>query len=99
MARRYGGNPAAVIILIAGDLAAAILILWIAFVLLNANPASRLDRWVHHAANWLSAWSRDLFLPADAKVRTAVNYGLPAVIYLLLAQLAASRVNRLRPPK
>jgi hypothetical protein len=94
MARRYGGNPAAVIILIAADIAALILILWILFFLLDANRANDLVNWVHHAANWLSGWSRDLFTPDNAKWRTTLNYGLPAVVYLLVAHAVAGRVNR-----
>lgn len=94
MARRYGGNPAAVIILIAADIAALILILWILFFVFDANRANDLVSWVHHSANWLAGWSRDLFTPDNAKWRTVLNYGLPAVVYLLLAHAIAGRVNR-----
>ena len=94
MARRYGGNPAAVIILIAADIAALILFLWILFFVLDAKRANALVGWVHHAANWLAGWSRDLFTPDNAKWRTVLNYGLPAVVYLLIAHAVAGRVNR-----
>ncbi|MEE4543720.1 hypothetical protein V2S66_17300 [Streptomyces sp. V4-01] len=94
MARRYGGNPAAVIILIAADIAALILILWILFALLDANRANDLVDWVHHSANWLSGWSRNLFTPDNDKWRTVLNYGLPAVVYLLIGHAIAGRVNR-----
>ncbi|SEN30083.1 hypothetical protein [Actinacidiphila rubida] len=93
MARRYGGNPAAAIILIAADIAAFILILWILFFLLDANRANDLVNWVHHAANWLATWSRDLFTPDNAKWRTVLNYGLPALVYAGLAHLIARRIN------
>jgi hypothetical protein len=94
MARRYGGNPAAVIILIAADIAALILILWIFFFVFDANRANDLVNWVHHSANWLAAWSKDLFTVDNDKWRTTLNYGLPAVIYLLVAHAIAGRVNR-----
>lgn len=94
MARRYGGNPAAVIILLAADIAAMILVLWILFFVFDANKANDLVDWVHHSANWLSGWSKDLFTPHNAKWRTVLNYGLPAVVYLLIAQAIAGRVNR-----
>lgn len=93
MARRYGGNPAAVIILIAADIAALILILWIFFFCFDANGANELVRWVHDSANWLAGWSKDLFTPSNAKWRTVLNYGLPAVIYLVVAHAVAGRVN------
>jgi hypothetical protein len=94
MARRYGGNPAAVIILIAADIAALILILWILFVVFEANPANNLVDWVHDSAQWLAGWSKDLFTPDNAKWRTVLNYGLPAAVYLLVAHAVAGRVNR-----
>jgi hypothetical protein len=94
MARRYGGNPAAVIILIAADIAALILLLWILFFCFDANRANDLVDWVHHSANWLAGWSKDLFTPDNAKWRTVLNYGLPAVVYLLIAHAVAGRVNR-----
>jgi hypothetical protein len=94
MARRYGGNPAAAIILIAADIAALILILWILFFLLDANRGNDLVTWVHHAANWLATWSRDLFTVHNDDWRTILNYGLPAVVYLVVAHAVAGRVNR-----
>jgi hypothetical protein len=93
MARRYGGNPAAAIILLAADIAALILILWILFFVLDANRANDLVKGVHHAADWLAGWSRDLFTPDNAKLRTGLNYGLPAVLYLGIAHLLARRIN------
>lgn len=94
MARRYGGNPAAAIILIAADIAALILVLWILFFVFDANRANDLVTWVHHAADWLAGWSRDLFTPDNAKWRTVLNYGLPAAVYMLIAHVVADRVNR-----
>ncbi|MFI0723841.1 hypothetical protein [Streptomyces sp. NPDC021224] len=94
MYRRYGGNPAAAIIMIAADIAALILILWIIFFVFDANRGNDLVNWVHHSANWLATWSRDLFTPDNANWRTVLNYGLPAVVYLAIAQVVAGRVNR-----
>jgi hypothetical protein len=94
MARRYGGNPAAVIIRIAADIAALILIFWILFFVFDANQGNGLVDWVHHAANWLASWSKDLFTVHNLKWRTVLNYGLPAVVYLLVAQAVSGRVNR-----
>ena len=94
MARRYGGNPAAAIILLVADIAALILILWIFFFVFDANRANDLVDWVRHAANWLAGWSRDMFTVDNAKWRTVLNYGLPAAVYLLIAHAVAGRVNR-----
>ena len=35
-----------------------------------------------------------LFTPDNDKWRTVLNYGLPAVVYLLIAHAVAGRVNR-----
>ncbi|NUS11030.1 MAG: hypothetical protein HOY69_06430 [Streptomyces sp.] len=94
MARRYGGNPAAAVIMIAADIAALILILWIIFFVFDANRANDLVKWVHHAADWLATWSKDLFTPDNAKWRTVLNYGLPAAVYLVIAQVVTGRINR-----
>ncbi|WP_327291338.1 hypothetical protein [Streptomyces sp. NBC_01198] len=94
MARRYGGNPAAVIILVAADIAALILILWILFFVFDANRTNDLVDWVHHSADWLAGWSKNLFTPDNANWRTVLNYGLPAVVYMLIAHAIAGRVNR-----
>ncbi|MFD9791068.1 hypothetical protein ACFWXK_08955 [Streptomyces sp. NPDC059070] len=94
MSRRYGGNPAATIILVVADITAVILILWIAFFLLDANTGNDLVSWVHHAANWLSGWARDMFDVDSDNWRTVLNYGLPAVVYLLVGHAVAGRVNR-----
>jgi hypothetical protein len=93
MARRYGGNPAAAIILLAADISALILILWILFFVLDANRGNDLVTAVHHAADWLATWSRDLFTVHNDDWRTVLNYGLPAAVYLLVAHAVAARVN------
>ncbi|MFD7013322.1 hypothetical protein [Streptomyces sp. NPDC059161] len=94
MSRRYGGNPAATIIIVIADLAALILILWIFFFLLDANTANSVVSWVHGAADWLAGWSRDMFTVKSDNWRTVLNYGLAAVVYLLVAHAVAGRVNR-----
>ncbi|MDF9812881.1 hypothetical protein [Streptomyces sp. SPB162] len=94
MSRRYRGNPAAAIILIVADVAALILILWILMYLLDANKANDLVNWVHHSANWLAGWSLDLFTMQSDNLRTVLNYGLPAVVYLVIGHAVAGRVNR-----
>ncbi|MFC7308639.1 hypothetical protein ACFQVC_31030 [Streptomyces monticola] len=94
MARRYGGNPAGTVILLIADIAALILILWIALFLLDANTANGLVDWMRDAANWLSGWSRGLFTIESDNWRAVVNYGLPALVYLLIGHAIAGRVNR-----
>lgn len=94
MSRRYGGSLAGTAILVIADITALILILWIAFYLFDANTTNGTVSWIHDAANWLSGWSRNLFTIESDNWRTVVNYGLPAVVYLLIGHAAAGRVGR-----
>jgi hypothetical protein len=94
MSRYYGSNPAGTLILLIADIAALILILWIVFYLFDANTANSVVSWFHRAANWLSGWSRGLFTIRSDNWRTVVDYGLPAVVYLLIGHAVAGRVNR-----
>jgi hypothetical protein len=94
MARRYGGNLAATIILIAADVAAFILILWILLWMLDANRANDLVEWIHDTASWLGSWAHNIFSPDNDWARVLLNYGLPAAVYLIIGHALAGRVNR-----
>ncbi|WP_427919881.1 hypothetical protein [Streptomyces sp. cg40] len=94
MSTRYGGSPAGTVVSVLADIAALILILWIGLYLFDANTAnSTVDR-VHHAADWLSGWSHNLFTIHSADWRTVVNYGLPALVYLFIGHAVAAGVTR-----
>src|SRR5690606_31755431 len=58
---RTGSNSAGTVVAVIADIMAVILGLWILMYLLDANRANDLVQFVHDAANWLAAWSRDLF--------------------------------------
>ncbi|MGW3288192.1 hypothetical protein ACWDR3_26510 [Streptomyces sp. NPDC001002] len=94
MSRRYGGSPAGTVIAVVADIAALILILWIAFYLFDANKANDVVSWIHDAANWLSGWSHNLFSIDSDNWRTVVNYGLPALVYLFIGHAVAGRTRR-----
>lgn len=94
MTRRYRGADTARAVVILTDIVAGILALWIALDLLNANPSNDLAHWVRTAADWLSTWAHDLFTPSQDWLRTLLNYGIPAVAYLLLGHTAANWLRR-----
>ncbi|MBT2492696.1 hypothetical protein J7E96_30135 [Streptomyces sp. ISL-96] len=77
------------------DVAAAFLGLWILLYLLGANEGNVFVGFVHGIADWLAGWSQDIFTMESEGLRVFLNYGLPAVIYLLLGHGIASRVRRL----
>jgi hypothetical protein len=67
----------------------------IVLVLLKANPASTIVSDVHDAARWLAGPFDGLFSFDNARVTLAVNWGLAALVYLivggLIARLLSSR--------
>lgn len=87
-------NPAAKVIVVLADVMAFILGLWILMYLLDANRANDLVTFIHHAADWLAGWSRDLFTFDDAWARVVAGYGLAAVVYLFVGHVLAGRVRR-----
>ncbi|MFE0403361.1 hypothetical protein ACFW19_15870 [Streptomyces nigra] len=76
------------------DIAAGLLGLWIVLYLLDANQANPFVEFVHGAADWLSGWAQDIFTMDTEGLRTVLNYGLPAAIYLLIGHGIAARINR-----
>ncbi|MGW2324268.1 hypothetical protein ACWC5C_00720 [Streptomyces sp. NPDC001700] len=91
---RYGNNQAATVVMVVADITAVILGLWILFALLDANPANDLVSVVRDAAGWLAGWSHDLFTMDTDWLRTVLNYGLPAVVYLFIGHAVAGRIRR-----
>ncbi len=79
---------------VVADVMAVILGLWILFALLDANRANDLVTVVHDAASWLAGWSHDLFTMDTDWLRTVLNYGLPAVVYLFIGHSIAGRLRR-----
>lgn len=77
------------------DIAAAFLVLWIVLYLLDANSANVFVGFVHDVANFLAGWSQDIFTMDTEGLRVLLNYGLPAVIYLLIGHGLAARLRRL----
>ncbi|WP_055589196.1 hypothetical protein [Peterkaempfera griseoplana] len=73
--------------------AATILVVWILLFVFDANRANDVVHWFQDAADWLATWSRNLFSIDNAKLRTTVNYGLAAVVYVFVGGLV-TRVSR-----
>jgi hypothetical protein len=76
------------------DIAAVFLGLWILLHLLGANEANVFVEFVHGTADWLAWWSQDVFTMDTEGLRVLLNYGLPALIYLLVGHGIAARLSR-----
>ncbi|MFJ7333501.1 hypothetical protein ACIQUU_09670 [Streptomyces sp. NPDC101116] len=89
-----GARRTALAICTIADIAAGLLALWIVLHLLDANQANPFVEFVHGTADWLSGWAQDIFTMDTEGLRVVLNYGLPAVIYLLIGHGIATRINR-----
>ncbi|MFF3328699.1 hypothetical protein ACFYWX_03905 [Streptomyces sp. NPDC002888] len=76
------------------DIAAGLLGLWILLFLLDANRANVFVEFVRGTADLLAWWSQDIFTMDTEGLRVVLNYGLPAVMYLLIGHGIAARLNR-----
>ncbi|ARH93847.1 MULTISPECIES: hypothetical protein [Streptomyces] len=90
-----GANRAALALHTIADIAAGFLGLWILLYLLEANRGNIFVGFVHGVADWLAGWSQDIFTMDVEGLRVVLNYGLPAVIYLLLGHGIAARIRRI----
>lgn len=70
---------------------AGILAVWIAMDLLDANRANTLVDWFHTAADWLATWSIGLFDVSQHTLQVLLDYGIPAIVYVVIADLVARR--------
>ncbi len=64
-----------------------IIVAGIVLVLLKANPANTVVSDVHDAAHWLAGPFNGLFSLHNARVALAVNWGLAALVYLIVGGL------------
>ncbi|MFE9425065.1 hypothetical protein ACFYNO_19050 [Kitasatospora sp. NPDC006697] len=94
MSGRYRGAGAARTVMLVADVLAGVLGLWIVLYLLDANPSNDFAHAVRQAADWLSTWARDLFTPSQGWLRTLLNYGIPAVVYLAVGHAVAGWLRR-----
>jgi hypothetical protein len=74
---------------------AIIIIAHIIFVLLGANPGNTI---VSTDADWagtLASWFKNLFTPNNYKLAVTLNYGLAALVFLVVGRLLGEGVERL----
>lgn len=65
----------------------------ILFVFLEANPGNDIVQTDSELSHWLGTWFRDMFTPDDYKLNVLLNYGLAAVVYLLVGAVLRRVVN------
>jgi hypothetical protein len=82
------------LIRIVGGLFVLILVAHIVLTLGDANPANSITRLVAYWADRLQLGFRGLFTPQNAKTRVVIDYGLPAVVWLIATWVLVRVVRR-----
>ena len=88
------GLLARVVMAIAG-LVFIILAIGILLIVLGANQGNAIVQAVTSAARWLAGPFNDLFRVGDASTSTAVNWGIAAVVYVIIGALIAGLLRRI----
>lgn len=73
---------------------AAIFILHILFVVLDANQGNSFVSFIYSAAKVFVLGFGDVFTPDDAVVGVVLNYGFAALVYLVVGQLIVKLLRR-----
>jgi hypothetical protein len=68
---------------------ALILVLYIVLVVFKANPKNVIVHDIKDIARPLAWVFKDLFTPKSPRVRVLVNYGIAAIVYLVVGRLIA----------
>jgi len=78
-------------------LVAVVIVAGIVLVLLSANMSNVIVRDIHDAASFLVGPFKNVLSPKSHKADIAVNWGLAAVVYLLVGSLIAGLLVRMAP--
>ncbi|GAA4914025.1 hypothetical protein LX16_5263 [Stackebrandtia albiflava] len=71
-----------------------IILLHLAFILLEANPGNPIVHFIAVLADWFAYLFKDMFTVDDGKLQAVFNYGLAALVYLLLGALIRGLFHR-----
>jgi hypothetical protein len=75
-------------------LVALVIVAGIAFVVLKANMGNSIVSSIHDAAKFLVGPFDGIFKPDDHRLAVAVNWGIAALVYLLVARLVVRLLRR-----
>jgi hypothetical protein len=93
---RRVSDTAAGLVRVLAMIICVLLALHIAFVVFSANPDNAIVRTVNTWADWFAWRFRDMFVPKDERVAVLVNYGIAAVVYLVVGRVVAGLIRRVR---
>lgn len=73
---------------------ALILVLYIVFVVAEANKNNGIVEFIRDSAGNFTLGVGDLFTPSDPKLTVLVNYGIAAIIWLIIGAVGAKIIRR-----
>ena len=92
---RRGAGVLATVLNIIGIVIVLILVLHIVLTLLDANPANGLASFISGWAAELNLGLGNLFTPANPKMSVTMNYGVAAIIWLVVTTIVVRLVRRI----
>jgi hypothetical protein len=78
-------------------LVALVIVVAIVLFIVGANSSNAIVSDIHDAGAWLVGPFKNLFSIHNAKVAMAVNWGLAALVYLVVGHFIASLLARMTP--
>ncbi|MDQ6817821.1 MAG: hypothetical protein M3018_10540 [Actinomycetota bacterium] len=85
------------VIRMAAMIVAAVIVAAIVLRLLNANPTNSIVKDLHDAGQTLVGPFKNLFSIKDGKTAMTVNWGLAALVYLVVGGFVATLIARVSP--
>lgn len=88
-----GRSTVAEVILAVSRLVALVIVVGILLIVLDANPANAIVEVVSDAASFLVGPFEQLFTLEDRDAQVGVNYGIAAIVYLVVGRIVAGLVR------
>jgi hypothetical protein len=85
------------IVRILASLIAALIVAAIVLRVLGANPGNAIVSGIHDAARAFVGPFKNIFTIKDAKLAIVVNWGIAAIVYLLVGSIIARLIARIAP--
>jgi hypothetical protein len=92
---RRGIDVLGSIVRIAGMVIVSILVVHILLSLLGANPENWLTQWIWYAADTFNLRLSNLFPTEDPRWGVVLNYGIAALIWLLITAVVVRLLRRI----
>ena len=88
---------AATIIRVVTVVFAAVLVIHVVLFVAGANPANGITIFFNDFANNLTLGIGDLFLPASESLKVILNFGLAAVVWIIIGVVISKILNAIAP--